>query len=245
MSPARRGRRETPRNRPRLSFGAKRVQVLVGEPEGLQVEFLLRPRIGSPFAAQAGPFGLDRRVDGTDLDVGLPLVLWPEFCAAKALSAGSRKKWEPYFEALCQRIKSRDMSRVTEQHLLDWRDALFLRVKKGEIDAISIKTGQIAAAKAFFRWAKRVKRLLTDPSIEVHVEVSTKDKEKKRGFTDQEAATILSATLAPVNEFMTAENAAARRWVPWLCAYPRLRLRAGQGAPDQTEKTRSCKSKRK
>jgi site-specific recombinase XerD len=150
--------------------------------------------------------------------------LWLEFCAAKLLSAGTRKKWEPYFESLCKRIKSRDMSRVTEQHLLDWRDILLLRVKSGEIDAISVKNGQIAAVKAFFRWAKRAKRLLTDPSVEVHVEASTKDKEKKRGFTDKEAATILSAALAPVNEFMTAENAAARRWVPWLCAYTGARV---------------------
>ncbi len=49
--------------------------------------------------------------------------LWPEFCQAKALSAGTLKKWEPYFAALIKRVKSRDMSRVTEQHLLDWRDA--------------------------------------------------------------------------------------------------------------------------
>jgi hypothetical protein len=30
---------------------------------------------------------------------------------------------------------------------------------------------------------------------------------------------ILAATLAPVSRLMTPENAAARRWVPWLCAY--------------------------
>jgi integrase len=151
-------------------------------------------------------------------------MLWPEFCAARALSAGTRKKWEPYFESLCKRIKSRDMSRVTEQHLLDWRDSLLVRANKGEIERVSIKFGQMAAAKSFFRWAKQMKRLSADPSVDVHVDVSTKNKEKKRGFTDQEAATILSAALAPVNEYMTAENAAARKWVPWLCAYTGARV---------------------
>jgi integrase len=40
----------------------------------------------------------------------------------------------------------------------------------------------------------------------------------------KEAVTILSAALAPTNEAMTPENAAARKWVPWLCAYSGARV---------------------
>jgi integrase len=47
---------------------------------------------------------------------------------------------------------------------------------------------------------------------------------KKVGFDDREAHTILAAALAPQNERMTEENAAARRWVPWLCAYTGARV---------------------
>jgi hypothetical protein len=47
--------------------------------------------------------------------------LWPEFCDAKKLSAGTRKKWEPYFAALCKKIKSRDMIRLYGAKAV-WKD---------------------------------------------------------------------------------------------------------------------------
>ena len=50
--------------------------------------------------------------------------LWAEFVAPKGLAASTRKKWEPYFAQLIKRVGTDDMSRVTEQRLLDWRDAL-------------------------------------------------------------------------------------------------------------------------
>jgi integrase len=146
--------------------------------------------------------------------------LWKEFCEAKQLAASTRKKWEPYFEQLCRRVKSRDMSRVTEQHLLDWRDALLA----SKATAISVKFGQIAAVKAFFGWSKRMKKLPTNPSVDVVVEISDKHEKEMRGFTDEEAAVILAAALAPMNELMSDENAAARKWVPWLCAYTGARV---------------------
>jgi hypothetical protein len=142
-------------------------------------------------------------------------ALWDEFTSAKALSASTRKKWEPYFKQLIKRVGTDDMSRVTEQHLLDWRDALLAT----KLSRITVRDGYIAAPRAFFRWAKDEKKLPTNPGAEVHVTISEKKKTKMRGFNDREASTILAAALAPKNEGMTAENAAARKWVPWLCAY--------------------------
>jgi hypothetical protein len=63
-----------------------------------------------------------------------------------------------------------------------------------------------------------MKKLPSNLAAEVFVEVSEKHETEMRGFDNDEAATILSAALAPMSESMTAENAAARRWVPWLCA---------------------------
>nr|WP_162479018.1 DUF6538 domain-containing protein [Bradyrhizobium sp.]CUT16546.1 Integrase CDS [Bradyrhizobium sp.] len=147
-------------------------------------------------------------------------VLWAEFDTARALSASTKKKWQPYFMQLIKRVGSDDMSRVTEQHLLDWRDALLAT----KISPVTVRYGYIAAAQAFFGWAKRAKKLPYNPAAEVFVEVSEKHETDMRGFDDREAATILSAALAPMNEAMTEENAAARRWVPFLCAYTGARV---------------------
>ncbi len=62
------------------------------------------------------------------------------------------------------------MSRVTEQHLLDWRDALLAT----KISPVTVRYGYIAAAQAFFGWAKRAKKLPYNPAAEVFVEVSEK-----------------------------------------------------------------------
>jgi integrase len=147
-------------------------------------------------------------------------VLWAEFSGAKKLSASTRKKWEPYFAQLIKRVGSDDMSRVTEQHLLDWRDALLAT----KLSPITVRDGYIAAARALFGWAKKMKKLPYNPAAEVFVEVSEKHETEMRGFTQKEAVTILSAALAPTNGAMTPENAAARKWVPWLCAYSGARV---------------------
>lgn len=47
---------------------------------------------------------------------------------------------------------------------------------------------------------------------------------KRRGFTDSEANKILSAALAPCSSLISPEHAAARRWVPWICAYTGARV---------------------
>ncbi|WP_342761075.1 site-specific integrase [Bradyrhizobium sp. CSS354] len=147
-------------------------------------------------------------------------TLWAEFCEARKISPATRKKWRPYFEEIIRRVGTEDMSRVTELHLLEWRDALLKRVPS----AITVRDGYIAAAKSFFGWSKRMRKIPTNPAVEVHVDIGGKHGRDMRGFTDREAAIILSAALAPMGELMTAENAAARKWVPWLCAYTGARV---------------------
>jgi integrase len=147
-------------------------------------------------------------------------VLWPEFCDGRLLSASTKKKWEPYFRALIRRVRTDDMTRVTQQHLLDWRDALLA----SKLSAVTARDGYMAAMKSFFGWAHRGLKISTDPSDDIVVDVTVKHKKKMRGFTNEEAAVILSAALAPMSVLMSAENAAARRWVPWICAYTGARV---------------------
>jgi len=39
----------------------------------------------------------------------------------------------------------------------------------------------------------------------------------EKAFTDAQARTILTATLATPSHLISAETRAARRWVPWMC----------------------------
>jgi integrase len=147
-------------------------------------------------------------------------ALWADYCKDRQPSPKTIKKWLPYFDLLMAWVVTDDMSKVTEAHLLAWRDHL----QTLDLSPLTIRDGYIAAMKAFFGWAKKKKKLAHDPSAEVHVEVSEKSKANMRGLTAKEAQTILSATLAPFSSLMSSENVAARRWVPWLCAYTGTRV---------------------
>ncbi|MCK1339784.1 tyrosine-type recombinase/integrase [Bradyrhizobium sp. 38] len=146
--------------------------------------------------------------------------LWGDYCKARKPGPKTIKKWLPYFDLLMALVCTDDMSQVTTAHLIAWRDQL----QRTDLSPLTIKDGYIAAMKAFFGWAKRQHKLPLDPSADVFVEVSDKSKKKMRGFTQKEAQKILSATLASFSDLMTPENRAARRWVPWLCAYSGARV---------------------
>lgn len=145
--------------------------------------------------------------------------LWEEFVADRQVSRGTRKKYKGILDALVARVGTDDMSAVAEHHLSDWIAEL-----KRTRSRKTVKEGYAAALKSFFGWAKRNKKLTTNPAADIFVEPTAQAPQKKRGFNDAEANLILSATLAPVSHLMTEENAAARRWVPWLCAYTGARV---------------------
>jgi len=51
-----------------------------------------------------------------------------------------------------------------------------------------------------------------------------KSKLREREFNEREQKLILSATFAEPSRLISPEHAAARRWVPWLCAYGGARV---------------------
>lgn len=145
--------------------------------------------------------------------------LWDEFVADRQVSRSTRKKYKGILDGLVARTGTDDMSAVTEAHLSEWIDELKRRKSRK-----TVKEGYAAALKSFFGWARRNKKLPTNPAADLFVEPTAQAPRKKRGFNDAEASLILAATLAPVSHLMTPENAGARRWVPWLCAYTGARV---------------------
>ena len=80
------------------------------------------------------------------------------------------------------------------------------------------------AVRTVFDWAVYQKLLASNPFTHVQVSVprSITSRETKAFRTD-ELTTILNAAMA-VNNYLGSASAAARRWVPWLCAYTRARV---------------------
>jgi integrase len=66
--------------------------------------------------------------------------------------------------------------------------------------------------------------LAENPAAGIKVRVRQAPQERDKGFDGKEAETILSATLRKPSNKMSVEMAAARRWVPWTCAYTGARV---------------------
>jgi integrase len=68
-------------------------------------------------------------------------------------------------------------------------------------------------------------RLDLNPFAGIKVEgVKAWKEDDERGFDPEQALTILSATVATPSHLVSAEMKAARRWVPWICAYTGARV---------------------
>jgi hypothetical protein len=97
--------------------------------------------------------------------------------------------------------------------------------------AKTIKDVWLAAPRAVFAWAKRKRKLRrTDNPFEgLTVEKHRPTVTRKKEFTEAETQTIRRAALALRNIPSTHTGKlvpveAARRWVPWLCAYTGARV---------------------
>jgi integrase len=63
-----------------------------------------------------------------------------------------------------------------------------------------------------------------NPAGGIRVRVKDTLHERDKGFSGEEARIILAATLRPPSDKISVEMAAARRWVPWICAYTGARV---------------------
>ncbi len=145
---------------------------------------------------------------------------WRKYVKGRNLADKTQRKFYAILTNLFLRLGTNDLSAVTKKNMIDWRDDL---QKKDHLSNNSIKNGYLAAAKAFFGWAHTENHITTNPCAEVRI-ASADSSKKMRGFKDGEATQILAATLAPGSELLNSEHAAARRWVPWICAYTGARV---------------------
>jgi hypothetical protein len=68
-------------------------------------------------------------------------------------------------------------------------------------------------------------KLDINPFAGIKVEgVKAWKEDDERGFDPEQALTILSATVATPSHLISREMKAARRWVPWICAYTGARV---------------------
>lgn len=155
------------------------------------------------------------------------LATFDQYADEAGLKASTRKRWRGLIEKFVIFLGYDDLTRVTRDDIVKWKKKLFTTKKANgkPIANITIRDAYIASIKATLEWLYEQDGMTGDsPAYEVKVRVKKKPKLREKGFTKPEAETILRATLRTPPEKMSIEMAAARRWVPWICAYTGARV---------------------
>jgi len=147
---------------------------------------------------------------------------WYKDAIARHMSPRSAKRWRNAFLHFAITQGHDDPARVTEADLSEW---VSTRLREGTA-AKTLNDTHIAAIKAIFEWGIGHGYLKLNPvTRRTRVKGGKKVKVRQRSFTTNEAQAILKAALATTpGRRENPKTAAAKRWIPLLCAYSGARV---------------------
>ncbi|UPJ77838.1 MULTISPECIES: hypothetical protein [unclassified Bradyrhizobium] len=124
-------------------------------------------------------------------------------------------RWRAVFLAMQQHFAEVGADGITEDAARAW---IHSQISEGR-QASTVREVWLSASRTVFGWARVHKRIRQNPFKEVKVDVPRKvqKREDGRSFTNEEALTILRASLTYRKPATPTER--TRRWVPWVCAY--------------------------
>jgi integrase len=146
--------------------------------------------------------------------------LFESYSREAELAPATVKRWSPVVDRLIGHLGHDDAAAISRANVVAWKDALL----DGGMSNATVRDVYLAAARAMLQYAVDQGRLAENPAAGVKVRVRQAPQERDKGFDGKEAETILSATLRKPSDKISVEMAAARRWVPWICAYTGARV---------------------
>lgn len=131
-------------------------------------------------------------------------------------AASTINRWRAVFIEMDREFTGRDVATITDDEAIAWKGKLVTEDRSPRV----VNDVWLNAASTVFKWALTNKKIKSNPFAGVKVATPRKArKTREREFADDEWKTILSASLQPSTTGLSAHHAAARRWVPWVCAY--------------------------
>ncbi|MCB1465797.1 MAG: site-specific integrase, partial [Rhizobiaceae bacterium] len=120
-----------------------------------------------------------------------------------------------------------DASRVSVADVVGFKDHRLSTPspKTGKIpSAKTVKDSDLSAMKAVFGWAVQNGLLIKNPAANISIKLAKPKRLRSKGFTDEEAEQILASSLRLERGGEHYKTWAAKRWVPWLCAFTGARV---------------------
>lgn len=146
--------------------------------------------------------------------------LFESYAEEAQLSPATIKRWAPLIARFTVHLGHDDARAVNRDDVIAWKDSLL----KEDIANLTVRDAYLASVRATLEFGVDQGKLVSNPASGVRVRVRKALQEREKGFDAKEAATILSATMRKASPNAAEETAAARRWVPWICAYTGARV---------------------
>jgi integrase len=143
----------------------------------------------------------------------------------KEANAAGRKPstYESYRNTMTKLVvvlKHDDASRVSPEDIVRFKD---IRIESG-VSPKTVKDSDLAGLKTVFGWAVMNRRMSINPAEGLTIKTSKPRKLRAKGFSDKEAVLILKHAQNYKAGGEAPKLAAAKRWVPWLCAFTGARV---------------------
>jgi integrase len=174
------------------------------------------PRSDEILRAGSGP-SADMRANVTGATLH---TIFESYADEAELAPATVKRWAPVIGRFVGHLGHEEPRRISRSDVVAWKDVL---LKEGRSN-LTVRDVYLAAIKATLQYAVDQGALPENPASRVKVRVKKALHDREKGFDHDEARTILAATLQPPSDKISIEMAAARRWIPWLCAYSGARV---------------------
>jgi integrase len=182
-------------------------------PDGYAIRFPAITELQGATAPQAGA------TTGKSL-TGLAEA-WHTAALARKVRKRDAKRWKAVVLRFKEWLNHDDLSRVTAERVQAWGDE---RNANG-IAPKTINDTDFSALRAVFAWGVKRSWLTTNPAEGARIEGRGKKRTREPWFWQEEIAAILNAALAVQgSKRENPKTTAAKRWVPWLCAYSGARV---------------------
>ncbi|WP_244491470.1 tyrosine-type recombinase/integrase [Bosea sp. Root381] len=157
---------------------------------------------------------------------GIPADWWKE-AQATGRKLSTYESYSHTIDSFVAFLGHNDATGVTPEDVVGFKDHRLASVSPRTGKPISPKTvkdSDLAALKTLFGWAVTNKRLPVNPAEGITIKLGKRRRTRPPGFTEEEAKALLKAADAHQQGKERPKTFAAKRWVPWLCAYTGSRV---------------------
>jgi integrase len=176
--------------------------------------------------APAPPQATKAIADGSQTLTGILEGWWKE-AQATGRKPSTHESYRNTMASFVAFLGRDDARSVTPDDIVGFKDHRLATINPRTGKAISAKTvkdSDLSGLKTLFGWAVSNRKLTSNPVTGITIKLGKQARLRGKGFTDEEAKAILSATLRLTRGGETAGTFAAKRWVPWLAAYTGARV---------------------